>query len=116
MLTRARNINDSAGLLCRISKITVFGSFVTEAEDLGDIDVAVEIERRQVEGMRGIDAAVARAKASGRQLDHSQMLDYPKREVLRLLKNRNRYIQFCSPTVLEDCDTPKRVIFSDETE
>ena len=32
-----------------------------------------------------------------------------------LLKDRNRYIQFCSPIVLEDFDTPKRVIFSDET-
>jgi hypothetical protein len=116
MLTRARNINDSAKLLCRISKIIVFGSFVTDAEDLGDIDVSVEIERKHVEGMRWIDAAVARAKASGRQLDETQMLDYPRREVMRLLKDRNRYIQFCSPTVLEDFDTPKRVIFSDETE
>ena len=61
-------------------------------------------------------AAAARAKASGRQLGHSEMLDYPKREVMRLLKNRNRYIQFCSPTILEDFATPKRVIFSDETE
>ena len=52
----------------------------------------------------------------GRQLDHSQTLDYPEREVMRLLKNRSRYIQFCSPIVLEDFDTPKRVIFSDETE
>src|SRR6516165_476441 len=51
----------------------------------------------------------------GRQLDHSQTLDYPEREVMRLLKNRSRYIQFCSPIVLEDFDTPKRVIFSDET-
>jgi hypothetical protein len=65
--------------------------------------------------MRWIDAAVARAEASGRRLDYSQKLAYPEREVKRLLKNRNRYIQFCSPTMLEDFDTPKRVIFSDET-
>ena len=40
MLARARNINESPELLCRISKITVFGSFVTDAEDdLGDIDI-----------------------------------------------------------------------------
>jgi hypothetical protein len=33
----------------------------------------------------------------------------------RLLKDRNRYIHFCSPTLLEDFDVTKRVIFSDET-
>jgi predicted nucleotidyltransferase len=115
MLSRARNINESPELLCRISKITVFGSFVTDAEDLGDIDVSVEIKRKHVEGMQWIEAAVARAKASGRQLDYSQMLDYPRHEVMRLLKDRNRYIQFCSPIMLEGFDTPKRVIFSDET-
>jgi predicted nucleotidyltransferase len=63
--SRARNINDNPKLLCRISKITVFGSFLTDAEDLGDIDVAVETKRRDVEGMRWSDAAIARAEASG---------------------------------------------------
>ena len=116
MLTRARSINESPELLCRISKIMVFGSFVTDAEDLGDIDVSAEIKRKHVEGMRWTEAAVARAEASGRQLDYSKKLAYPELEVMRLLKNRNRYIQFCSPIMLEDLDTPKRVIFSDETE
>jgi len=116
LLTRARSINESPQLLCRISKITVFGSFVTDAEDLGDIDVSVEIKRKHVEGMRWTEAAVSRTEASGRQLDYSEKLAYPEREVMLLLKNRNRYIQFCSPIMLEDFDTPKRVIFSDETE
>jgi predicted nucleotidyltransferase len=102
-------------LLCRISKITVFGSFLTDAEDLGDIDVAVELKRKDIDGMRWTDAALARAKASGRQLDYRQMLGYPEREVKQLLKKRSRYIQLCSPVVLEDFNTPKRVIFSDET-
>jgi hypothetical protein len=115
MLARARIINDSPELLCRISKITAFGSFVTDAAELNDIDVAVEIQRKHVDGVRWIDAAIARAEASGRRLHYSQKLDHPEREVMLLLKNRNRYIQFCSPIMLEDFDTPKRVIFSDET-
>jgi hypothetical protein len=114
MLARARVINDTPELLCRISRITAFGSFLTDAEDLGDIDVAVEVKRKDIDDWS--DAAVARAKASGRQLDYSQMLSYPEREVKLLLKDRNRYIQFCSPIMLEDFDTPKRVIFSDETD
>jgi hypothetical protein len=114
MLVSARAINDTPELLCRISRITVFGSFLTDAEDLGDIDVAVEIKRKDIDGWT--DAAVVRAKASGRQLHYSKMLGYPEREVMLLLKNRNRYIQFFSPVMLEDFDTPKRVIFSDETE
>jgi hypothetical protein len=42
MLARARTINDTPGLLFWISKITAFGSFITDAEDVGDIDLSVE--------------------------------------------------------------------------
>src|SRR5262249_13648565 len=60
MLARARDINETPELLCRISSITAFGSLLTDAEDLGDIDVAVEIKQKHIDGMRWIDAAVAR--------------------------------------------------------
>jgi hypothetical protein len=39
MLARARVINDTPKLLFWISKITVFGSFITDAKDVGDIDL-----------------------------------------------------------------------------
>ena len=49
MLARARVINDTPELLFWISKITVFGSFITDAKDVGDIDLLVEIKAKKGE-------------------------------------------------------------------
>jgi hypothetical protein len=121
MLARARVINDTPELLFWISKITVFGSFITDAKDVGDIDLLVEIKAKTGEpgkdrfGRDWIVALLERARNSGRQFStYGAELDYAEVEVRRLLKNGNRYLAFMKE--VDSLDTPKRVIFSDETE
>jgi hypothetical protein len=121
MLARARIINDTPELLFWISKITVFGSFITDAKDVGDIDLFVEMKAKMGEPGKdrlGRDWTVAlleRARNSDQQFStYSQELDYAEVEVARLLKNRNPYLAFMKE--VDSLDTAKRVIFSDETE
>jgi hypothetical protein len=57
-------------------------------------------------------AVLARARASGRVLSsYAQMLDYPHREVLLLLKARNRYITFHRESLFEGLKTPARMLY-----
>jgi len=59
-------------------------------------------------------ALLERARSSGQQFStYSQELDYAAVEVKRLLKNRNPYLAFMKE--VDSLDTPKRVIFSDES-
>src|SRR5262249_16987763 len=83
MLARARVINDTPELLYWISKITVFGSFITDTKDVGDIDISVEVKPKM--GDPGMDrlgrpwkvALLERARNSGRQFStYGQELDY----------------------------------------
>ena len=64
LLQRADDINANPDLLYRVKRITAFGSYITDTADLGDIDIAVELECKIPEGQR-IEANRARAKASG---------------------------------------------------
>src|SRR4051812_42843096 len=112
MLTRARAINDNDKLLYRIERITAFGSYITDAQDLGDIDLAVETGPRRGEtGPDWSDVILKYAHASGRNLSFDAMLRFPETEVMTLLKARNRYLQFCRPDMLERLRMPTRRIF-----
>jgi hypothetical protein len=50
LLQRADDINANPDLLYRVKRITAFGSYITDAADLGDIDIAVELECKIPEG------------------------------------------------------------------
>src|SRR3954447_15232269 len=100
-LERVRQVNARAELLYRVVKVNAFGSFITDAPDLGDIDLAIAMQGKQDEirraGGEWIATLIARARASGKQMrTHSEMLFYGELEVRRLLKSRNRYLSFHS--------------------
>jgi hypothetical protein len=114
-LKRVRAVNARHDLLWRVRRVQVFGSYITDAPELGDIDLVVELEQNR-DALQEIDewtaAVLARARASGRVLSsYDQMLDYPRREVLLLLKARNRYIAFHREALFEGLKTPARVLY-----
>src|SRR3989442_8988969 len=45
-LDRARQVNGDDHYLYRVKKVLVFGSYLTQADRIGDIDVAVELAPR----------------------------------------------------------------------
>jgi predicted nucleotidyltransferase len=111
LLRRADDINANAELLYRVKRITAFGSYITDAADLGDVDIAVELECKFPSGQR-VEANKARARASGRlNLSLFDELSFGEREVKRLLRGRNRYISLTNYDSLEELRTPTKDIY-----
>jgi hypothetical protein len=77
--------------------------FITSAPDLGDIDLAIELERKKMPGKGWVALSRARAKATGRQMRDSNRHWYGEIEVRHMLKNRNPYLS------LHDLDEPTRL-------
>jgi predicted nucleotidyltransferase len=86
VLVRVARINSDGEFLHYVTEARVFGSYLTESEDLGDLDLAIKLERRQVEG-EWVTAARALADKSGRSLNFFQRLTFPETEVRRRIKS-----------------------------
>jgi hypothetical protein len=111
LLQRADDINANPDLLHRVRRITALGSYITDATDLGDIDIAVELEDKVPAGQRS-EANRARAAASGRKnLFLNDELTFGEREVKRLLKGRNPYVSLILYSDFQRLDTPAKVIY-----
>jgi len=102
-LQRVDAINASDELLMRVKEVRAFGSFITSASDLSDIDLAIELKRKEMPGELWVALSRARAKATGRRLRDSDEVWYGEMEVRRMLKNRNPYLS------LHNIDEPVRL-------
>jgi hypothetical protein len=91
-LQRVEAVNSSDELLMRVTEVRAFGSFITTASDLGDIDLAINLERKKMSRKDWVALSRARAQATGRQMRESNKVWYGEMEVKRLLKNRNPYL------------------------
>jgi predicted nucleotidyltransferase len=95
-LARVEAVNRDPELLYSIGEVWVFGSYLGEGDELGDVDVAVTFVRRIPDRSRFEELCrqrVARAKEAGRTFP--TLLDelyWARHEVELLLKNRKRSI------------------------
>ena len=90
-LERVVAVNDDTDLLLTVVEVDAFGSFITDAPDLGDVDLAIRLEHKFPD-QDWVDLNVARADASGRSLNLLQRLFYGQYEVMQRLQNRNAYL------------------------
>jgi hypothetical protein len=98
-LVRVGQVNGRDELTHRVTEVRVFGSYLTHAETLGDIDLAVSLEGKQAEaetaGMDWIQVCLSRAAESGRRFKtYGDQLCYSEIEVKRFLKARSPYLSF----------------------
>lgn len=96
VLARVTEINARADLLHWVAEVRVFGSYLTDTDDLGDLDLAIKLERRSVTGTGSqpwADACLEMARRSGKTFSNFlQELQYPETLVWRLIKNRSRHV------------------------
>lgn len=90
LIERAKAINHRKELAYYVESIRVFGSYLSDKEVLGDLDIGVKLTRKnnftELE-----DNRIELARQSGRQFsNYSEVLDWPHREVMMLLKARKR--------------------------
>jgi hypothetical protein len=79
-------VNAHPDLLHWVTEVRVIGSYLTNSDDLGDIEIAIKKERRPVSG----------------SLSDARVAFYPQRLVARLLKGGSRYISVHGVTELDE--------------
>jgi hypothetical protein len=100
-LERIARINSDAELLHYVTEVRVFGSYLADSDDLGDLDLAIKLERKQVEG-EWAKAARILANKSGKSLSFFQRLTFPETEVRRRIKNRSPRISLHETSELDE--------------
>ena len=113
-LQRVVEVNADPDLITYVAGVRVFGSYLSDSAELGDIDLAVSY-RKKLPGKEWVQASLRRAHESGRQFsNHGQMLDHGVREVVLRLKARQAYLHFVKD--FEELETVSKVVFREERE
>jgi predicted nucleotidyltransferase len=111
-LQRVERVNSRPELLERVCEVFVFGSYLGERDDLGDVDIAVRTERKERSGKDWVRESLRRADESGRKFkSYVDRLSYGHTEVMRLLKARSRYLSLHTMDDLERIRAPSKTLF-----
>lgn len=101
-LDRAKIVNSSSDYLCRIKKIAIFGSYLSDNEKINDIDLDVKLESKfsnlpQKEISEITRKHVEKAKRNGKRFNtYPEELAWAALEVLKFLKSRSRALSIHS--------------------
>lgn len=91
IIERATAINAEPSYLYRVTKLLVFGSYLTDSPTLGDVDIAVELTPKIADPDEFSAAAfkyTSDAAAAGKRFSSFfQRLFWPQEEIERTLKN-----------------------------
>lgn len=98
LIDRARAVNSSCDYAFCVAEIRVFGSYLTDVERLGDVDLVIRLRPRFFDSglqARAYQRRVDLAAAQGRRFSSTfQSLIWPQVEVLRFLKGGRRFLSF----------------------
>jgi hypothetical protein len=98
-LNRVRTVNERDDLAYRIGSVIVFGSYLSSAIQLNDLDLSAELIGKWTDDASyhaACQGSMERAHASRRQFRNLvDEISWPRTEVLLFLKNRSRTISLC---------------------
>jgi len=114
-LERVRRVNEDPYYLYKVTRVEVFGSYLTDQEKLNDVDLAVELEPRYQD--RDQQQAYERerteeAARKGRTFRHFvDAMAWPRNETLLFLKSRSRTISLHDISDLIRMQAESRTLF-----
>lgn len=95
-LERVDRVNSDPYYLFRVEHAVVFGSYLSDAEALGDLDVAIHLERKEADWDKHValeNARIGEARDAGREFpSYEAEISWPETETRRFLKNRSTAI------------------------
>jgi hypothetical protein len=95
-MQRVRAVNADPDYLETITGVIVFGSFLSASEELGDVDVGIQLERKGMGDEVFMQRAEARrqlAQQRGRRFRNlTEWVTWPSREIWLFLKSRARQL------------------------
>jgi len=97
----------------RVASAHAFGSYITDAQDLGDVDIATELERKELSpGTSWVEANFDRARASGKVFSwNGPMYGCGETEVWHILRGRSPHASLARLDVIDREDWPRRRIY-----
>jgi hypothetical protein len=119
LLERIEKLNGDGRFLGRVRKAVVFGSYIGDADQIGDIDVAVEIVRREPDFEKHTQAnnrRVAEEFAAGRRFSNIlEQAFWWQTEAFLFLRNRKRGLSLQDYGAIKEivAAAPHRVVFED---
>jgi hypothetical protein len=99
LMKRVHLVNASPKYMYSVDRVAVFGSILERRERLGDVDVAVDLKSRVAfdEDHKWVELFQQHACESGRSFSTwDEEIDWPRREVLLMLKSRKRSLSIQS--------------------
>lgn len=110
LLNRVAQVNERDELTHRVTEVRVFGSYVTDKPDLGDVDLAVKYTPRRP---THVEEAKRRAAQSGKTMSNFlQIITYGTQEIRQILKSRNPYLSIHEHSEPDTLGVPYKVLFS----
>jgi len=89
-LERVERVNSDPHYLFRVAHVVVFGSYLSDAGTLGDLDVAIHLEAKEADWDKHValeDARIKKARDAGRNFPtYEAEIRWPETEVRRFLK------------------------------
>ena len=119
-LSRVRKVNCDSRFLYQVRKVVVFGSFLSDAPFVGDLDLAVDLcpkERDSRKHSKLIRARADEAASCGKRFrNFVEGFRFAEDEVLMFLKARSRILQLtrCDDGVLKIAES--RVIYESDAQ
>jgi predicted nucleotidyltransferase len=79
LLDAIRKVNSDLALIASVAEADLFGSYAGGADDLGDVDMAVLLERRLPPGKEWAAASLERAEKTDRRMSHVDQITWERR-------------------------------------
>ncbi|MFB9266889.1 hypothetical protein ACFFWD_27630 [Bradyrhizobium erythrophlei] len=110
-LARMASINQRDELTHKVTGVRVFGRYLTDKADLGDIDLAVAIKARRKSHVK---ESIERANQSGKTIcSFLDRISFGRSEVRKLLKGGSPYLSIHEFDEVDELGAPYKVLFSD---
>lgn len=107
-MQRVNEVNSNDYYLYKVTKVILFGSYLTDSPTVNDIDIVIETQQKETDPKLGREKKAARSKeAAAKGVTFRNIIDYhfyPDHEVKQFLKSKSRYLSLHSSSdeVLEE--------------
>ncbi|PDT87745.1 hypothetical protein CO669_22975 [Bradyrhizobium sp. Y36] len=110
LLERVKQVNERDELTHRITSVRVFGSYLGDNSDLGDVDLAIQYTPRR---STHVEEAQQRAEQSGKSMSNFlQVITYGTSEIRQILKNKSPYLSLHEHSEPDRLGVGSRVLFA----
>ena len=92
-ICRVKAVNDNPSFLYEVTDVVVFGSYLSDAPNFGDVDIAVRLRSRITDNEQRVAREIEHAHKSGRSFSRFiDELTWAQDEVMLALKARKRTV------------------------